>query len=97
MMTTFNLPDLGEGLPEAEIIEWHVSEGDTVRTDDPLLSVETAKAVVEVPSPQAGIISKLYGTAGDIVPTGSPLVDFGETAHKNKAQKIAQTAIELDD
>ena len=45
-MTTFNLPDLGEGLPEAEIVAWHVKEGDSVTVDQPMLSVETAKAVV---------------------------------------------------
>ena len=50
-MTTFNLPDLGEGLPEAEIVAWHVKEGDRVDVDQPMLSVETAKAVVEVPAP----------------------------------------------
>lgn len=77
-MTTFNLPDLGEGLPEAEIVSWHVKEGDTVKTDDPLLSVETAKAVVEVPSPYTGLIERLHAQAGDIVATGAPLVDFRE-------------------
>jgi pyruvate dehydrogenase E2 component (dihydrolipoamide acetyltransferase) len=82
-MTTFNLPDLGEGLPEAEIVAWHVKEGDTVKTDDPLLSVETAKAVVEVPSPYSGVIARLYAQAGDIVATGAPLVDFGEAAGKS--------------
>ena len=60
MTTTFNLPDLGEGLPEAEIVTWHVAEGDTVKTDDLLVSVETAKAVVEVPSPHTGVIGKLH-------------------------------------
>jgi pyruvate dehydrogenase E2 component (dihydrolipoamide acetyltransferase) len=75
-MTTFYLPDLGEGLPEAEIVSWHVAEGDSIKTDDLLVSVETAKAVVEVPSPYTGIIEKLYASAGDIVPTGAPLVDF---------------------
>ena len=77
-MTTFNLPDLGEGLPEAEIVAWHVAEGDSVKTDDPLVSVETAKAVVEVPSPYSGIISKLHAAAGDIVATGAPLVEFAD-------------------
>lgn len=75
-MTTFNLPDLGEGLPEAEIVAWHVSEGDAVKTDDLLLSVETAKAVVEVPSPYTGTIKRLHASAGDVVQTGAPLVDF---------------------
>ena len=75
-MTTFNLPDLGEGLPEAEIVSWHVAEGDSIKTDDLLVSVETAKAVVEVPSPQTGVIEKLYASEGDIVATGAPLVEF---------------------
>lgn len=75
-MKTFNLPDLGEGLPEAEIVTWHVKEGDTVKADQPLVSVETAKAVVDVPSPWAGRIAKLHAAEGDIVPTHSPLVDF---------------------
>ena len=75
-MSIFKLPDLGEGLQEAEIREWHVKEGDTVKVDQPLLSVETAKAVVEVPSPQAGKIVKLYGKNGDIMAVGKPLVEF---------------------
>ncbi|MHB8406382.1 MAG: dihydrolipoamide acetyltransferase family protein [Gammaproteobacteria bacterium] len=75
-MKTFNLPDLGEGLQEAEIVNWQVREGDVVKVDQPLLSVETAKAVVDVPSPWAGKILKLHGKAGDIIPTHSALVDF---------------------
>ena len=66
----FNLPDLGEGLPDAEIVAWHVAEGDVVKTDDLLVSVETAKAVVEVPSPFTGTVVKLHGGAGDIIATG---------------------------
>ena len=77
-MTTFRLPDLGEGLPEAEIVSWHVAEGDSVKTDDLLVSVETAKAVVEVPSPYSGIVAKLHAAAGDVVETGAPLVDFSD-------------------
>ncbi|MGQ0620480.1 MAG: dihydrolipoamide acetyltransferase family protein [Panacagrimonas sp.] len=75
-MIDFRLPDLGEGLQDAEIREWHVSEGDTVKTDQPLVSVETAKAVVEVPSPQAGKIVKLHGKVGDTIEVGKPLVTF---------------------
>jgi len=86
-MTTFNLPDLGEGLPEAEIVSWHVAEGDSVKTDDLLVSVETAKAVVEVPSPYTGVIEKLYASAGDIVATGAPLVDFSDVSASNAAAK----------
>ncbi|SAK97331.1 branched-chain alpha-keto acid dehydrogenase subunit E2 [Caballeronia hypogeia] len=75
-MKVFKLPDLGEGLQEAEIVEWHVKAGDEVRADQPLLSVETAKAIVEIPSPYAGRIAKLFGQAGEIVHLGGPLVAF---------------------
>ncbi len=54
-MSTFNLPDLGEGLQEAELVAWHVAEGDHVVVDQPLVSVETEKAVVEIPSPKPDI------------------------------------------
>lgn len=64
-MSRFVLPDLGEGLKEAEIVEWHVAEGDHVVADQPLLAVETEKAVVEVPSPRAGRISHLLAKLGD--------------------------------
>lgn len=80
-MTTFNLPDLGEGLHEAEIVEWHVKPGDEVEADQLLLAVETDKAVVEVPAPQAGKVTRLFAEVGDIVQVGAPLVAFeGGTA-----------------
>jgi pyruvate dehydrogenase E2 component (dihydrolipoamide acetyltransferase) len=75
-MKTFNLPDLGEGLPDAEIVEWLVAEGDEVKVDDPIVSMETAKAVVEVPSPYTGKVAKFHGQAGDVIKTGAPLVEF---------------------
>lgn len=74
----FNLPDLGEGLQEAEIVEWHVAKGDEVKADQSLVSVETDKAIVEVPSPRAGTIARLIGEPGDIVTVGSTLVEFTE-------------------
>jgi len=92
-MTTFNLPDLGEGLPDAEIVEWHVAEGDTIKIDDPLVSVETAKAVVEVPAPQGGIVSRLYAGVGDIVATGAPLVDFGAVSSDDNSSAPAATVV----
>ncbi len=81
-MSIFKLPDLGEGLQEADIREWHVKVGDEVAVDQPLVAVETAKAVVEVPSPQTGVIKKLYGAVGDTMDVGKPLVEFegGDTA-----------------
>ncbi|NOT88408.1 MAG: 2-oxo acid dehydrogenase subunit E2 [Lysobacter sp.] len=73
---TFILPDLGEGLPDATIVEWFVKPGDTIKLDAPLVSMETAKAVVEVPSPVSGRVLKLAGAAGDIVVTGTLLAEF---------------------
>jgi 2-oxoisovalerate dehydrogenase E2 component (dihydrolipoyl transacylase) len=75
-MSIFRLPDLGEGLAEAEIVEWHVKVGDHVRVDQPMVSVETAKAVVEVPAPFTGTVTALRGAPGDIIPTGAPLIEF---------------------
>jgi 2-oxoisovalerate dehydrogenase E2 component (dihydrolipoyl transacylase) len=75
-MTIFNLPDLGEGLAEAEIVRWHVNVGDAVTVDQPMLAVETAKAIVEVPVPFSGTVKALHGQPGDIVATGAPLIEF---------------------
>ena len=75
-MNKFKLPDLGEGLTEAEISAWFVSVGDHVVVDQPLVAMETDKAVVDVPSPQAGQIAGLFGDVGDIVATGAVLVEF---------------------
>ena len=77
-MRQFILPDLGEGLEEAEIVTWHVNEGDRVVMDQPLVSVETDKAVVEVPSPWSGRIARLFGGKGDLIKVGAPLVEFAE-------------------
>jgi 2-oxoisovalerate dehydrogenase E2 component (dihydrolipoyl transacylase) len=75
-MKTFTLPDLGEGLPEAEIVSWHVNAGDRVVEDQPLLSVETDKAVVDIPAPWSGHVVELIASPGDIVATGTPLARF---------------------
>lgn len=75
-MSVFHLPDLGEGLQEAEIVTWHVSVGDHVVADQPLVSVETDKAVVEIPSPESGHVTRLFGAAGDIIEIGDPLVEL---------------------
>ena len=79
-MSTFNLPDLGEGLAEAEIVRWHVKTGDQVKVDQPMVALETAKAVVEVPSPYSGVIRALHGEPGDVIATGAPLVEFDVAA-----------------
>jgi pyruvate dehydrogenase E2 component (dihydrolipoamide acetyltransferase) len=77
-MTTFKLPDLGEGLAEAEIVAWHVAVGQRIRVDEPMVSVETAKAVVELPAPFAGVVAALHAAAGDLVATGGPLIEITE-------------------
>lgn len=78
-MTTFHLPDLGEGLQEAEIVSWHVSVGDHVVADQPLVAVETEKAVVEIPSPRSGYVAELLAAVGDRVPIGGALLSFADT------------------
>jgi pyruvate dehydrogenase E2 component (dihydrolipoamide acetyltransferase) len=88
-MRRFNLPDLGEGLQEAEIVRWHVAVGDTVAVDQPMVAMETAKAVVEVPAPWAGVITALHGRPGDTVATGAPLVDFRGSGTESTAPPAA--------
>src|SRR5690348_8358513 len=87
---TFHLPDLGEGLPHATIVEWLVKEGDSVKLDAPLVSMETAKAVVEVPSPFTGKLLKQHGAAGDVINTGAPLAEFElDPKGKQRAENAA--------
>ncbi|MBN8429585.1 2-oxo acid dehydrogenase subunit E2 [Microbulbifer salipaludis] len=86
-MKTFKLPDLGEGLPDAVIRQWHVREGDSVQADQTLVTVETAKALVEVPAPFAGTVQTLFAAEGETLETGQPLIGFkgaqaGEEADK---------------
>ncbi len=91
-MSTFVLPDLGEGLQEAELVTWHVGEGDHVVADQPLVSVETEKAVVEVPSPQSGRIARLFAKPGDRVKVGAPLVEFDEAARADTGTVVGELA-----
>lgn len=77
-MTLFNLPDLGEGLPDAEIREWFVQIDEYIKVDQPMVSMETAKAVVDIPAPFSGKVTQLYGKAGDIIKTSAPLIDIEE-------------------
>lgn len=92
-MRVFNLPDLGEGLPDAEIVRWLVKQGESVELHQPMVEMETAKAVVEVPSPFSGKISKLCGQPGDIIEVGSVLVEFdGEDNAADENLDVAQAA-----
>jgi 2-oxoisovalerate dehydrogenase E2 component (dihydrolipoyl transacylase) len=88
-VTTFHLPDLGEGLQEAEIVAWHVKEGDDVQVDQLMVSVETAKAVVEVPSPYSGKVTGLLARAGETVATNQAIVTF-DLGDKEPAVSAAQ-------
>ena len=72
----FKLPDIGEGVVEGEIVEWMVSVGDSIKEDDPILSVMTDKATVEIPSPVNGVVSKIIGEPGDILPVGEVCIEF---------------------
>jgi pyruvate dehydrogenase E2 component (dihydrolipoamide acetyltransferase) len=89
-MHQFTLPDLGEGLEEAEIVSWYVNEGDHVVTDQPLLAVETDKAVVEIPSPSNGRIAHLFGAKGDLVKVGAPLVEFAEGTEQDTGTIVGE-------
>ena len=75
----FKLPDLGEGLTEGEVVRWLVAEGDAIVLNQPIVEVETAKAVVEIPAPYAGTVVKLHAGEGDTLDVGAPLssVDAG--------------------
>lgn len=75
----FRLPDLGEGLTEAGLVQWLVAVGDTITTDQPIAEVETAKSIVELPSPFAGVITALHGTAGDTIDVGAPVLEVADS------------------
>ena len=91
-MSSFALPDLGEGLREAEIVSWHVAQGDHVVVDQPLLAVETEKAVVEIPSPKAGHIARLLAKVGERVKVGAALLEFEEGPHAEAGSVVGQLA-----
>jgi len=92
-MAQFLLPDLGEGLEEAQLVRWLVRVGDPVRLNQPLCQVETAKAMVEVPSPYAGVVEALHGQPGDTIPVGAPLVTI---ATEPRASAVQTEGAEAD-
>lgn len=95
-MRSFLLPDLGEGLAESEIVQWHVNVGDMVKVDQIILTVETAKAVVEVPAPYSGKIVSRHGEEGDVINIGSLLLEIeeeGATSKVESKQKDAATVV----
>jgi pyruvate dehydrogenase E2 component (dihydrolipoamide acetyltransferase) len=76
----FRLPDLGEGLTEAELVQWLVAVGDAVRVDQPIAEVETAKSIVELPSPFAGTVTALHGAPGGVLTVGAPVLEVAAGA-----------------
>jgi 2-oxoisovalerate dehydrogenase E2 component (dihydrolipoyl transacylase) len=92
---TFNLPDIGEGIAEAEIVAWHVKVGDMISEDQPLADMMTDKATVEMESPVTGVVTKVAGEAGDVIAIGAMLVEI-EVAGEAKAEvaEAAQLPIE---
>ncbi|MGW9403398.1 dihydrolipoamide acetyltransferase family protein [Arthrobacter sp. NPDC055585] len=89
---TFLLPDLGEGLTDAELVNWLVAEGDTITVDQPVAEVETAKSLVEVPSPFAGVVQTLHGAAGESIDVGKPLISVRTTAEAPAPGETAPAA-----
>ncbi|MCF3963454.1 biotin/lipoyl-containing protein, partial [Streptomyces fuscigenes] len=96
----FKLPDLGEGLTEAEIVQWLVAVGDVVAVDQPVVEVETAKARVEVPCPYGGVVTARFGEEGTELPVGAALLTVavggdgtgGGTAPVSGAAPLDETA-----
>src|SRR5215218_4256296 len=88
----FKLPDLGEGLTESEIVSWKVNVGDSVALNQVIAEVETAKAVVELPSPFAGVIKALHEQPGAVVEVGKPIVSFEVDADSDDDAGSAATA-----
>lgn len=87
---TFNLPDIGEGIAEAEIVAWHVQVGDRISEDQPLADMMTDKATVEMESPVAGIVTKVAGEAGDVIAIGSMLVEIETATDVSQEQSTVQ-------
>ncbi|CAM2790127.1 dihydrolipoamide acetyltransferase family protein [Vibrio mytili] len=89
-MKTFNLPDLGEGLAESEIVKWHVEVGDNVQLDQVILTVETAKATVDVPAPYSGKVISRHGEEGDIIDIGSLLMEIDDTGSGQQPEEVSK-------
>src|SRR3954468_16683828 len=104
MAYEFKLPDLGEGLTEGEIARWLVSEGQEIGEDDPLVEIATDKTTVEIPSPAAGLVSKILAAEGDVVPVGTVIVVIGgevgevlEPASQVETRSVSGTARAVSD
>jgi 2-oxoisovalerate dehydrogenase E2 component (dihydrolipoyl transacylase) len=92
----FNLPDVGEGVAEAEIVAWHVAVGDVVEEDQPLADVMTDKATVEMESPVAGVVTRLAGEAGDVLAIGSMLIEIEIEGESEESDVIASVDVPME-
>ena len=92
----FKLPDIGEGVVEGEVVQWHVSVGESVSEDDPLVDVMTDKATVTIPSPTSGVISSLSGGVGDMIAVGKTLLEIDSEGGEvpEEEEKSAEEEIE---
>ncbi len=93
-MADYLLPDVGEGLTEAEIVSWRVKEGDVIEINDIVVEIETAKSLVELPSPYAGVVTALLVPEGETVPVGTPIISIGDPSEK-PSQPAAPAAPEI--
>ncbi len=96
---TFNMPDVGEGVAEAEVVEWHVKVGDRVEEDQHLVDVMTDKATIDIESPVAGIVTAVAGEVGDVIAIGAMLLVIeveGEGAAEAEAETATQAPAEAD-
>ena len=93
----FKLPDIGEGVVEGEVVQWHVSVGDSVSEDDPLVDVMTDKATVTIPSPTSGVIDSLSGGVGDMIAVGTTLleIDVGGEVSVSEEEKSDLSLIHI--
>ncbi len=96
MLKQFTLPDVGEGLTEADIVRWTVAPGDTVAVNQVLVEIETAKAVVELPSPFAGVVSTLHVKEGDTVEVGAPIISINVAAAAEIGDATEEPAAQAD-
>src|SRR6186997_2191406 len=98
MAYEFKLPDLGEGLTEGEVARWLVAEGQEIAEDEPLVEIQTDKTTVEIPSPAAGVVSRILVPEGEVVPVGTVLVVIGadgavpEPPPSKPSDKVSQGA-----
>src|SRR3954467_5400918 len=94
-MPEYLLPDVGEGLTEAEIVSWKVKVGDTIEINDIVCEIETAKSIVELPSPFAGVVSAIHVPEGETIAVGTPIIAIGDDVAPS-AEPVATPEMEID-